>query len=135
LTTALLNTITPYFLLIKKMAETTFASGEEYSLVTRLRDIEEKQKLLKERVLLIGENLVDFRASVSSDISSIKKDIEFLKSVMDRTTSAIKRLSEDLEGRASKSDIKVLQNTARMFDPLKLATIEDVKRMILEGVD
>ena len=36
---------------------------------TKLRDIEEKQRLLKERVLLIGQNLVESKETIETQIT------------------------------------------------------------------
>ena len=42
---------------------------------TRIRDIEEKQRLLKDRTLIIGESLVEEREKTFSEMQEIKKDL------------------------------------------------------------
>ena len=46
-----------------------------YEIGLKIRDLEESHKLMKERVLLIGQNLIDFQEKAKSEITSIKKDI------------------------------------------------------------
>src|SRR3989344_5535691 len=103
-----------------------FDMSQDYSQSSRLRDFEEKQKLLKDRVLLVGENLVDLRSEVSVSISSMKKELELLKDSLERVEDAVKRFSEDLDGKARKEDLLILQKQAKMFDPLKFVTFDDL---------
>ena len=76
--------------------------------------------------MLIGENLVDFRSEVSVSISSMKKELELLKDSLERVEDAVKRFSEDLDGKARKEDLLILQKQAKMFDPLKFVTFDDL---------
>ena len=110
-----------------------FASQDDFSPISKLRDLEEKHKLLKERILLIGENLVDFRSDISRSVSDIKLVLDAVKEDVDRLTSSLKRISEDVESRARKADLDILQRQAKMFEPLKLVSVDDVKRIIREG--
>lgn len=110
-------------------------SAEEFSPISKLRDLEEKHKLLKERILLVGENLVDFRSDISKSISTLKSSLEAVREDVDRLTSSVKRISEDVESRARKADLEILQRQAKMFEPLKLASVDDVRRIIKEGAN
>ena len=39
----------------------------------KIRDLEEKQRILKDRILLIGQNLIETKEKTSEDILEIKK--------------------------------------------------------------
>lgn len=54
---------------------------------TKLRDLEEKQRMIKDRLLLIGQNLVETKEKTNSDILEIKRDLEIIKSTMNRLVS------------------------------------------------
>ncbi|MEK6919185.1 MAG: hypothetical protein AABW73_04045 [Nanoarchaeota archaeon] len=110
-----------------------FVSQDEFSPIAKLRDLEEKHKLLKERILLIGENLVDFRSEISHGVSSMKSVLDAVRDDVDKLTGSVRRISEDVESRARKADLEILQRQARMFEPLKLTTVDDVKRIIQES--
>lgn len=112
-----------------KMVESMDYPQEDFSS-TRVRDLEEKQKLLKDRVLLVGENLVELREEFSQNAVSIRRDLESVKDDLERVKDAIRRLSEDLDSKARREDLAILQRQAKMFDPLNLATVDDVKRLI-----
>ncbi len=109
-----------------------FSAQESYSESMHVRDLEEKQKLLKDRVLLLGENLVSLREEVLQELSAAKRDIERIKEDINRLKDILRRMSEELDGKARKDDLAILQKQAKMFEPLNLATLEDVERMINE---
>jgi len=55
-------------------------SGQIFSDInTKIRDIEEKQRVLKDRILLIGQNLIDTKERNDEKILGMKKDIEIIK--------------------------------------------------------
>ncbi|HLD37806.1 MAG TPA: hypothetical protein VJA86_04415, partial [Candidatus Nanoarchaeia archaeon] len=64
------------------------AEQQDYTFLadfsTKLRDIEEKQRMLKDRVLLIGRNLIEMKESADDSIISLKKDVELFKQEMAR---------------------------------------------------
>ncbi len=101
---------------------------------TKLRDLEEKQRLLKERVLLIGNNLVEMREETNKDITELKISSEQAKQDILKTRETLQRISEELENFARKPEIEILKKQAKMFQPLNLAKLEDVKNMINEHI-
>lgn len=88
---------------------------------SRIRDLEEKQRILKDRLLLIGQNLVDTRESVNERLLEIKKDIEILKQNMGRMLSFLESVSGEFSNFARKEDLEILSKQARMFQPLDFA--------------
>lgn len=100
---------------------------------TKLRDIEEKQKLLKDRVLLIGENLIELREETDRRLTELKIQSEQTKQDILKIKDVLQRIGDEIENRARRSEIEILKKQAKMFQPLGLARIEDVKRMIQES--
>ena len=99
---------------------------------TKLRDIEEKQKLLKDRVLLIGENLVESREEIEKDLTMLKVSMEQSKQDILKIRDTLQRILEDLETKARKAEVDILKRQFQMFEPLKFARVEDVEKMIKE---
>ena len=62
---------------------------------TKLRDIEEKQRLLKERVLLIGQNLVESKDSTERELTTLKLDVEELKENVENYFKHLKGIIEE----------------------------------------
>ncbi len=91
----------------------------------RIRNLEEKQRILKERLLLIGQNLIEMRERTNEKTLEIKKDIEILKQNMGRMVSFLESASAEFSKFAKKEDLEILYKQAKMFQPLKFATKED----------
>ena len=86
---------------------------------TKLRDVEERQKLIKERVLLIGENLVNSREETTKEISELKMKTESIEKEIERLKDAVSSLIEESQNFARKSEVEILQRQFKMFQPLK----------------
>ena len=85
---------------------------------TKLRDIEERQKLIKDRVLLIGENLVSGKEESIKEISELKVKTENLEKEMERLKETISSLIEEVQNFARKSEVEILKRQFKMFEPL-----------------
>ena len=97
---------------------------------TKLRDIEEKQRLLKERTLLIGQNLVESKDEQGNSIAQLKSDVETMKTDIKKMKSMLLALVEEVDKRARKSELELLSQQAKMFQPLELVRMEDLKKIL-----
>ena len=95
---------------------------------TKLRDLEEKQRVIKDRLLLIGQNLVEIREKTSEDILEIKKDLETMKRNMERLISFLETASAEFSKFARKEDLEILSKQAKMFQPLEFISKKDLKK-------
>lgn len=86
-------------------------------LAFRLRDLEEKQRVLKNQILLIGKNLIEIRERNIRDILEIKKETQIMKSSMERLASFLETASEEMQKLARKDDVDILAKQMRMFQP------------------
>jgi len=80
---------------------------------TRIRDIEEKQRLLKDRLLLLGESLVEERDKIFTDVQDMKKEFIKLKEENQRMQELLQRITEQLSNTSRKEELLILQ---RQFD-------------------
>jgi len=105
--------------------------GEQFfaSFGVKLRDLEEKQRTLKDRLLLIGQNLVETKEKTNSDIIAIKKDLETIKETMSRLVSFLETASGEFSKFAKKEDLEILSKQAKMFQPLDFVLKKDLKRL------
>ncbi len=86
---------------------------------TKLRDIEERQRLIKDRVLLIGENLVSGREESIKEISELKVKTENIEKEIERIKDTLSSVIEETQNFARKSEVEILQRQFKMFQPLK----------------
>jgi hypothetical protein len=92
--------------------------SQNFGEVNKLNDLEEKQKILKERVLLIGQNLIEIKEKNDERFLEIKKDLEEVKQKIDRMSSFIETISGEFTKFARKDDLEILAKQMRLFQPL-----------------
>jgi hypothetical protein len=95
----------------------------------RIRDLEERQRILKDRLLLIGQNLLETKEKTSQSILEIKRDLEIIKQSIERMTSFLETASGEFSKFAKKEDLEILSKQAKMFQPLEFIRKRDSKIM------
>ena len=83
----------------------------------KMRNLEERQKIFKDRLFLIGQNLIEMKERTNDKILEIKKDIELLKHNMERMISFLESASSEFSKFAKKEDLEILYKQAKMFRP------------------
>jgi len=101
----------------------------------KLRDIEEKQNLIRDRILLIGENLIEEKDDVDEELGKIKNNMTTLVKEISKIKLAIQRLVEDRANFSRKTELAILEKQFKMFQPLEFARISDVKDLINEALN
>ena len=105
-------------------------AGDQFlwDINTKIRDLEEKNRMLKDRLLLIGQNLVEMKEKTNGDILELKKDIEIIKVNMERVISFLESASQEFSKFARKEDLEILSKQAKMFQPLDFIRKKDLKK-------
>ena len=85
----------------------------------KIRDLEDKQKLIKDRLILIGDNLIKTKEKNQEEINEIKKNMEIMKQDINRLKDFLETLSTELPNFARKQDVEILKKQAIMFQPLE----------------
>lgn len=106
-----------------------------YELALKLRDLEESHRLMKERVLLIGQNLIESQEKNISEIIELKKSLYELKSDTKRIKDIIQSLSEEIEKSARKEELAILSRQFKIFEPLNYIRLEDLDKIINEKLN
>jgi phosphoenolpyruvate-protein kinase (PTS system EI component) len=101
-----------------------------YELALKLRDLEESQKLSKERLLLIGQNLIEAQEKNISEILELKKQNQNLNDDVKRMKSLLNSLSEEVSKSARKEELAILERQWKMFDPLEFVRMDDLEDAI-----
>ena len=82
---------------------------------TRIRDLEEKQRILKDRMLLTSESFVKEREKNFDEIQEMKKVVERLKGENERLKEILLRISEGVDKSARKEELMILQRQFNLF--------------------
>ena len=109
--------------------EADYAGQAFNDLNSKIRDVEEKQRVAKDRLLLIGQNLVEIKERTNEKILEMKKDIETIKEKVERMSDFLDSISGEFSKFAKKEDLEILTKQAKMFQPLDFVTKEDLEKL------
>ena len=97
---------------------------------TRVRELEGKYNLLRDRMLLINNNMIEEYKKTITEIKLLNGDVQEIKVDLFRIREALKHLLKELELFARKEDMKFLEKYINLWNPMKFVTEEDVKNLI-----
>lgn len=83
-----------------------------------LRDLEEKNRLLRDRVLLLGQSVIEERDKTFKEMQDMKSTVMRLKEDVNRLKELMQRMAEQISQTARKDEIMILQ---RQLDLLRKA--------------
>ena len=102
---------------------------------TRLNEVEEKQRLIKDRVLLIGENLISVKEENEKENLEFKKQISQIDLEIKNIKQILRRIVNEFSTLARKAELEILQRQMKMFEPLEFAKISDIKQVVSEELN
>ena len=75
-----------------------------------LMDLEERQRIIKDRLILIGQNLIDFKEKNEEELLELKKDFEILKRSLEKIKDFVETISSEFQKFAKKEDLEKLKS-------------------------
>jgi len=109
--------------------QSNYPEQGSWEVNAKVRDIEEKQRILKDRLLLIGQNLINVKEKTDQEILEIKKDIEVIKQGIGRIRVFLESASDQFSKFAKKEDLEILSKQAKMFQPLEFVRKSDLEKL------
>ena len=100
----------------------------------RLNEVEEKQRIARDRILLIGENLVSTKQESEEKHFELKRNLSEIKLELKNLKQLLYRVVNEIPNFARKSEIEILENQSKMFQPLELTTKKEVESMIKNAI-
>ena len=97
---------------------------------TRLNEVEEKQRLIRDRALLIGENLISTKKDLENQNFELKKKINEMNQEIKVIKKLVHRIVNELPNLAKKSELDILENQSKIFQPLELVRTKDIEAII-----
>ena len=91
---------------------------------TRLNEIEEKQRLIKDRILLIGENLISTKEESLKQDFEIKRQLKQIEFEVRTLKQLMARVVNELPNFARKSELEILENYLILNFMMELYFIE-----------
>lgn len=114
--------------------EMSSLSGVLSSFSTRIADTEERQSMITEKLSLISQTLLKNSERMAKEMQIISDDITELKNEMDKLKENVQILVEQSGEFARKQELQVVEKYMKIWEPMKFATIEDVRKMINDAV-
>lgn len=110
------------------------SEGEEiiFDLNSRTRVLEGKYNLLRDRVLVINQNMIEEYKKILAEVKEINTDIKNVQEEIFKLKETIKHLIKELSLFAKKEDVHALEKYINIWDPMKFVTEKDVDRIIEE---
>lgn len=92
-------------------------SEEQYytDINSRIKDIEEKQRLMRDRMLLIGKNVIEDRESIMNELQELKKSLFKTKEENIKIQEFLKKVADQLSESARKEELLMLQRQIELF--------------------
>lgn len=108
--------------------------NQEYSEVNeisgRIRVLESKYSLARERIFLVNQNMVDSHKQFMVHIDNINSDIKEIKNDIYIIKDTLRTIIKEFDAFAKKEDLKVLEKYINMWSPLKFVTEAQVLELI-----
>ena len=99
-------------------------------LNARVRSNEGRYNLLRDRVLVINQNMIEEWKKSTTEIRLLNDEIKALKLDMFRMKDTMKHLISELEQYARKEDVKVLEKYVNLWNPMKFVTESELKKAL-----
>jgi len=101
---------------------------------TRLRDLEERNKLIKDRTLLLGKNLIAIRDQSEDEIQKLKKQNSKLQNDLELVKKLTKNILAETNKFVRREEILVVERMLKDFTPLEFTREKDVKALIKQAI-
>lgn len=97
---------------------------------TKLRSIDERNKLIRERVLLLGKNLIETKEDTDEELREIKKENSQLKKELEELKRISKNITTQVEKFAHRDELLTIERMLKDFQPLEFVRKKDVEEII-----
>ena len=102
---------------------------------TRLKDIDERNKLIRERVLLLGKNLISLRQENEDEIRTIRQDNIQIKQDLDRLKKTSNSLLTEFNKFVKREELVLIERMLKDFQPLEFMRKQDVEELIEKKIN
>jgi len=99
------------------------------SISTRIRDLEERNKMLKERVLLLGKNMISIKEGIEKENDELKEKMKEMQKQFNKISSTNKSISSEVNSFVKRDEIRLIERMLKDFEPLEFARTKDLDEL------
>ncbi len=96
----------------------------------RLRILESRYTLLRERMLIINQNMINEYKKSGETLKDINQEVYTLKKDMAELKDVMNKILKELNLFAKKQDLKVVEKYINFWNPLNFVTENDVIKIL-----
>jgi len=114
--------------------EQGYEQGNEANIdfFSRMRALEGKYNLLRDRALIINQNMITQYQRTSAELKVLEEDLQDVKHTLFQIKETLKHLVREMENFSKKEELKVLEKYINLWNPMKFVTAEEVERIVAE---
>ena len=102
---------------------------------TRLQDLEGKNSTLKDRAIMLGENLISLKEKIDEEISEMKKTLKILEKKIEKIDYLSKNIASETESFVRRDEMVLIERMLKDFQPLEFMRKKDVEELIEQKVN
>jgi hypothetical protein len=102
---------------------------------TRLKDTDERNKLIRERVLMLGKNLISSRKESEDEVKIIKQENVQIKQDLEKLKRVSNSLLTEFNKFAKREELTLIERMLKDFQPLEFMRKKDVEELISKEIN
>lgn len=117
------------------MADNQQQAGDQLQYIlsdfnTRLKDTEERNRAIRERVLLLGKNLISSKEDIAEELEKLKKETRETKKDLKELKSISKSILEETNSFVRRDEIILIERMLKDFQPLEFIREKDIEEIL-----
>ncbi len=115
------------------MEETQQDYGSLAEINSRIRLLESKYTLMRERVFVINQNMIEEYKKLMGEMKGINEEVTEIKRDLAKIKEITANTVKEMEFFARKDQLKVLEKYINFWNPLNFVTQKEVQELIEES--
>lgn len=103
-------------------------------LSTRIKDVEERNSSLRERIILLSQNTINLKEGIEERMGEIEKKQNLINMDMKKIKSMLDNVLSEINNFTRKEEIILVERMLKDFQPLEFVRKKDVEEMINEAL-
>ena len=101
-------------------------------VASRIRTVEGQYNLLRDRVLIVNNNMILQYKKNLVEMNSFNEDVKDVKEDIFKLKEVVRHLLKEMDLFARKENVKVLEKYINLWNPMNFVTEKEVKKLIEE---
>ncbi len=106
---------------------------EPISAEERVRVLESRYSLMRDRIFLINQNMLQEYRKLSKEIRLVDSEVKSMKQDLNEVKNILRNVVNEMQNFARKENVKVIEKYISFWSPLKFVTENDVIEIISRG--